>query len=773
MSYSRKDGAEYAAWLRAWLQARHLSVWQDIVALEGGRDWWSQIEDALKSRALQHFVMVLTPAALASPVVRREIRLARQEGKTVCPVRGPGLENLGALPRWIGQVYDLALAEHQTTLIRVLRDMSRQKRVPMMAPEPPEDFVPRPREFEALKTQLLDAKGDAVAAITAALRGAGGYGKTTLAKALAHDPDIQDAYFDGILWAELGEKPERLLATLSDLIVLLTGERPGLDTIQAAASKLGEALGDRRILLVVDDAWREQDLRPFLQGGPNCVRLVTTRIDSVLPQTALRQPVDAMQAGEALSLISAGLPADQVAGERPNLARLAARLGEWAQLLKIVNGFLRDKVVKANEALSVTIVGANRRLDAKGLVVFDARNETDRAKAVARTIGVSLDLLSEAERARFGELGVFPEDAEIPVGIAARFWAATGGLEDFETEDLLSRLFDLSLLLNLDLGQRFVRLHDTTRQFLRDRAGKDGLVAQHKQLVAALDGVASEDADARARRYYYLNLPHHLAEAQERARLDALLLDPGWLKAKLEATANPQALVADYQRHGVGEAQRLIGRGLQLISAICGRDGRQLLPQLIGRLAGCEPAAVSSFLERARRVVRRPAIIPLGPSLTASGAEAARLEGHDDLVGALCVLADGRLASGSDDNTIRLWDVTAGAETALIEVQTEVNDLCLLSDERLASSNYFDGTIRLWDVTARAESARLEGQTEGIYALCLLRDGRLASSGSSDGTIRLWDVTTGVETARTRGTLQLRKRPLPTGGRPTCLRVLG
>jgi hypothetical protein len=41
--------------------------------------------------------------------------------------------------------------------------------------------------------------------------GAGGYGKTTLAKALAHDPDIQDAYFDGILWAELGEKPANLL----------------------------------------------------------------------------------------------------------------------------------------------------------------------------------------------------------------------------------------------------------------------------------------------------------------------------------------------------------------------------------------------------------------------------------------------------------------------------------------------------------------------------------------------------------------------------------
>ena len=102
----------------------------------------------------------------------------------------------------------------------------------MMAPEPPADFVQRPSEFNALKKQLLDAKGDAVA-ITAALRGAGGYGKTTLAKALAHDSDIQDAYFDGILWVELGEKPENLLLIISDLIEILTGTRPGLATINA------------------------------------------------------------------------------------------------------------------------------------------------------------------------------------------------------------------------------------------------------------------------------------------------------------------------------------------------------------------------------------------------------------------------------------------------------------------------------------------------------------------------------------------------------------
>ena len=66
----------------------------------------------------EHFVLVVTPAALASPVVRREIRLARQEGKTVSPVKGPGLGELGNLPRWFGQVFDLDLPEHFATLIR-------------------------------------------------------------------------------------------------------------------------------------------------------------------------------------------------------------------------------------------------------------------------------------------------------------------------------------------------------------------------------------------------------------------------------------------------------------------------------------------------------------------------------------------------------------------------------------------------------------------------------------------------------------------------------
>jgi WD40 repeat protein len=742
ISYSRKDGGEaFAASLRRRLLSQNLSVWHDIVSLEGGRDWWSQIEETLKSPALEHFVLVVTPASLESAVIRREIRLARQEGKAISPIRGPGIVDPSKLPRWIGQVYDISLPEHLNRLLAVLVSHGRQPRVPMMAPEPPGDFVERPVEFNAIKIKLLDTKGGAVA-ISAALRGAGGYGKTTLAKALAHDADIQDAYFDGVLWVELGERPDNLLGIITDLITRLTGTPPGLATVNAAAAALGEALGNRRILLVIDDVWREQDLRPFLQGGRNTTRLVTTRLNRVIPVGAFRQPVDAMTSNEARSLLSRGLPDDQVSSQSSQIYALAMRLGKWAQLLKLVNGFLRERVIDGREFLSVALLDANARLGDEGLVAFDADDEADRTQAVARTINLSLGLLNDTQRARFAELAAFPDDVDIPLGVVAKLWQTTGGLSEQGTKDLLVKFYGLSLLLGLDLAERTLRFHDTILHYLQAQAGEDRLIAGHQRLISTLDAaVLSPETDMATRRYYYLYLLDHLAAAKERERVDTLLLNPCWLSAKLAATGRPQSLIADYDRYGAGEARQLIGRTLRLISGICLRDPRQLMPQFIGRLMDCGNPDVAAFLDAARVKLSPSTLLVQRPTLTPPGSESARFEAHSQWVSALCPLPDGRLASGSGDGTIRLWDVHTGAEYASLKGHSSaVTSMCILPDGRLASSS-LDQTIRLWDVATSAESGRLVGHTAAVTALCVLPDGRLAT-GSEDGTIRIWDVTT-------------------------------
>ena len=74
----------------------------------------------------------------------------------------------------------------------------------------PESFIERPREFEQLIAQLVDPKHKNAIAITTALQGAGGYGKTTLAIALCHDDRVIDAFDDGILWVALGQHPNVL-----------------------------------------------------------------------------------------------------------------------------------------------------------------------------------------------------------------------------------------------------------------------------------------------------------------------------------------------------------------------------------------------------------------------------------------------------------------------------------------------------------------------------------------------------------------------------------
>jgi hypothetical protein len=137
-----------------------------------------------------------------------------------------------------------------------------------------------------------------------------------------------------------------------------------------------------------------------------------------------------------------------------------------------------------------------------------------------------------------------------------------------------------------------------------------------------------------------------LDAANERHRLDKLLLDPSWLTQKLAATANAAALVADYDHYAMGELQQVIGRTLRLTAGICSRDQRQLIPQLLGRLMTNKIVTGTDYLNAARQCLPLPACLEQYPSLTPPGAEAARFEGHSLGVSALCVLPDGRLAFG-------------------------------------------------------------------------------------------------------------------------------
>ena len=171
---------------------------------------------------------------------------------------------------------------------------------------------------------------------------------------------------------------------------------------------------------------------------------------------------------------------------------------------------------------------------------------------------------------------------------------------------------------------------------------------------------------------------------------------------------------------------------------------------------------VEKFLREARLRLTTPAIVPSRATMTPPGAEIARLELDRGSVGALAVLPDGRLASGShyfpdgdlEYGTIRLWDLAVGEETAWLEGhEGDVCAIVMLPDELVFASGSADGTIRLWDPATGRETAQLRAHKRDVLmriSLAVLPDGRLAS-GFNDGFIRLWDLSTGKETARLKG----------------------
>ncbi|MBL8132494.1 MAG: TIR domain-containing protein, partial [Anaerolineae bacterium] len=324
ISYARADGRDFAAKLRERLEREGLTCWQDVVGMEGGRDWWSQIQEAVNQ--VEFLVLVMTPAAMKSVTVRKEWRYARQQGVCVYPVIATAdfAALIDDLPRWMrdAHFYNLGLdTEHfeaGMNWIKFLNDLRTRcdvPRVPFMADDLGV-FIPRTKEYDALIDLLLDPVRQEPKAITSALalKGAGGYGKTTLARAICHDERIQEAFDDGVLWVTLGEKASS--ATVQDqlegLIRVLSPTPYTSSTLEAAKTRLRELLADRDILMVIDDVWHADHLHVFLQGGERTARLITTRMGETLPAGARRVDVNQMTGGEAFDLLAYGLPGEAV-----------------------------------------------------------------------------------------------------------------------------------------------------------------------------------------------------------------------------------------------------------------------------------------------------------------------------------------------------------------------------------------------------------------------------------------------------------------------------
>jgi NB-ARC domain len=234
-----------------------------------------------------------------------------------------------------------------------------------LVPDLAASLIERADQQRRLLGLLLSRDRSSVAArpSVVSIRGPAGFGKTTLAQQICHSPAVRSTFSDGLLWVETGEHCDaaRVVQLISDLCFQLEGERPAITDPEQAGFHLARVLGDRRIMLVIDNAWSARDLSPFLIGAPNCTRLVTTRnarVCSSHTAELVLEPMSTREIERLLAMQLGGLSSDRV---RP----LAGACHGWPLLAQIVAGAVRqDKLAGASpdRALSVAEAELQQRV---------------------------------------------------------------------------------------------------------------------------------------------------------------------------------------------------------------------------------------------------------------------------------------------------------------------------------------------------------------------------------------------------------------------------
>ncbi len=468
-----------------------------------------------------------------------------------------------------------------------------------LLPPLPAGFVDRSLVQDTVGAVLRVAADDARDAVV--LRGAGGFGKTTAAIAVARAPEVQSAFSDGVLWVGLGPSPDVIAALRGVCGLLSTDDRP-LASVDEGASRLALALSSRRILLVIDDIWDERHLAPFMLGGSQSVRLVTSRhrLRSVAAEATEQVVVREMSAAESVQLLAADEVLHAATDVEPAF-RLAERLGRWPLLLRLVSRVLAEWTGDGSMSVDEALAAILEHIGDQGVTAFDDLDPqtTGRDSAVGRTLDLSLSLLPPSEQLRLFELGVLSEEPRTETSVAAALW----GVSDVEARRQVVR-FDALSLIDLDGSWRAFRIHRVVRELLAERLPDPQ--ATHRRLVAlwpdpfALDPV--ED------RYALRHLVSHLAVLGDTERLRLFTAEP-WQQHLRRLTGSDIAFVSGaltttdtLARLGLlaeAAAAKLAALNLQIA-------GDRLPGELVTLLVRLEdPAAATSYIDLVGDRVRR------------------------------------------------------------------------------------------------------------------------------------------------------------------------